>query len=106
MFYSLIICSLLFIVTGFIVTKKNAAQILAGYNTMSKKNQEKVDLIDLLSFFKKFHIFLGLSFFLLGCIVNEINQNFTKFFLIIYTIIAYLYFIIRSRKFYKKTSKK
>jgi len=60
------IFSLILIGIGYLITEKNAPYLLAGYNTMSKEEQDQVDLKPLLAFFKKFHINLGVSQAIIG----------------------------------------
>jgi len=102
MIYILIGIGLLFISIAFIVTENNAEFLLSGYNTMSKEERKKVDLKTYISYFKKFHIFLGLSIVILGFVVNLINNDAAKLFLAIYPILAYLYFSFKSPKWMKK----
>jgi len=47
------ILSLIFIGIGTLITEKNAAYLLSGYNTMSKEKQEQVDLKRTFAFFKE-----------------------------------------------------
>ena len=53
------ILSLIFIGIGTLITEKNAAYLLSGYNTMSKEKQEQVDLKELLRFSKKLPLSTG-----------------------------------------------
>ncbi len=50
---------------GYIVTENNADTLLAGYNTMSKKEKEKFDLKGYLEFFKKFMLSVGVYSFVI-----------------------------------------
>lgn len=102
MTYVLIGMSLFFIAIGFILTENNAKYILAGYNTMSEEDRENVDLKSYVVFFRKFHIFLGLSFFItVSALSHFINNEIGGMFFIVYPFIAYIYFISASRKFSK-----
>lgn len=101
MMYTLIGISLLFIAIGFIVTENNAKYLLAGYNTMSIEERKKVDIKTYLAYFKKFHIFLGISFFLIGMIlIYSGYENETSIFIVAYPILAYIYFIFTSTKYF------
>jgi len=60
------IFSLILIGIGYLITEKTAPYLLAGYNTMSKEEQDQVDLKPLLAFFKKFHINLRVSQAIIG----------------------------------------
>lgn len=99
MIYTLIGISLLFVAIGFIVTENNAKYLLSGYNTMSEEKRKKVDIKSFIPFFRKFHIVLGISFFILGCGISLIDKNLAGVFLAVYPILAYIYFVASSSKF-------
>ena len=60
MFWGVVICNLTFIAVAYITNENNADMLLAGYNTMSKKEKESFDLKNYLIFFKNFFIKLTL----------------------------------------------
>jgi hypothetical protein len=60
MFWGVVICDLTFIAVAYISNENNADMLLAGYNTMSKKEKESFDLKNYLIFFKNFFIKLTL----------------------------------------------
>lgn len=60
MFIAIIITNICFIGVAFITNENNADMLLAGYNTMSKKEKESLDLKNYLIFFKKFFINLAI----------------------------------------------
>ncbi len=99
MIYVLIGMSLLFVAIGCIVTANNAKYLLSGYNTMSEEERKKVDLKTYIPYFKKFHVFLGISFLVLGYTLHLINRNVAGIFLAVYPILAYLYFAYTSSKY-------
>lgn len=107
MIYILIGLGLFFVAIGFMVTEKNAKYLLAGYNTMKEEDRKKVDIKAYLLYFKKFHIFFGVSFTVLGVIlVYFVSENAGGIFLAVYPILAYIYFLIASSKYAKELSKK
>lgn len=57
---AVIICNITFIGVAYITNENNADMLLAGYNTMSKKEKESFDLKNYLIFFKKFFINLAI----------------------------------------------
>ena len=59
-FIALIITNICLIGSAYIVNENNADMLLAGYNTMSKKEKESFDLKRYLIFFKKFFINLAI----------------------------------------------
>ena len=56
MFWRVIICDVTFIICAYMINEKNADMLLAGYNTMSKKEKESFDLKNYLIFFRKFFV--------------------------------------------------
>lgn len=106
MIYIILGIGLLFFALGFIVNKSNAKYILAGYNTMSEKEREKVKLEPYLSYLKKFHVFLGISFILIGLSLHFfVNEKAAGIFISTYPILAYMYFIWNARNFSTNTNK-
>ena len=103
MLYIIIGMSLFFVALGFIVTENNAKYLLAGYNTMNEEDRSKINIKVYLKFFRKFHIFLGVSFLLIGLIAyslfNEMTAGVT---LSLYPILAYVYFVWRGTKYFEK----
>lgn len=94
--------SLLFLAIGFILTKNNAKYLLAGYNTMSEEKRRQLDIQPFLLYFRKFHIFLGLSFFIISSIlIYVVSEKAGGLFISIYPILAYLYFFWSSAKYTK-----
>ena len=57
-FWTVFIVDVLLIFTGYVVNKNNAKYLMAGYNTMSVEERKKVDLENLLIFWKKFFVIL------------------------------------------------
>jgi hypothetical protein len=105
MIYVIIGLSLLFVAIGFIVTENNAKYLLSGFNTSDEENRRRVDVKSYISYFRKFHIFLGGSFFIFGIILTLINENAGGVFLAVYPILAYIYFIWTSTKYLKAIEK-
>ena len=60
MFLALIITNICFVGVAFVINENNADILLAGYNTMSKKEKESFDLKKYLIFLKKFFINLAI----------------------------------------------
>lgn len=58
---TILFVSLIYLLVGFGINKKNANYLLAGYNTMSDEQKEKFDIDSYLEFFKRF--FKKLSLF-------------------------------------------
>ena len=101
MIYVLIGLSVLFLAIAFLVTERNAKYVLSGYNTMSDEERQNVDLKNYMLYFKKFHVFLAISFLGFGLAIYWVNINAAGVFLGVYPILAYGYFIATSARFYK-----
>ena len=91
--------SLLFVALAFLVTENNAKYLLAGYNTMNEESRKKVDIKAYMKFFKRFHIFLGITLLMVGLMFNYFSSEMmTGVALSLYPILAYVYFIWRGSK--------
>lgn len=100
MLYVILGLSVLFLGLGYLINEKNAGSLLSGYNMMSAEQQAEFDLKGYLKEFKRFHVFLALSFTLLGLFALYVmGENAAGIFLGVYPIIAYLYFILRTRHY-------
>lgn len=106
MLYVILGMGVLFLVLGFILTENNAKYLLAGYNTMSESERAKVDIRSYVAYFRRFHIFLGLSFLVFGiAIYYLVNEDVAGLFLAVYPCLAYIYLIIKGKYFTTTQSK-
>ena len=75
--FTIIFVSLIFLGIAFGINKKNAKYLLAGYNTMSKEQQEKFDIDGFLKFFKNYFlqvaIYSTIIFLVLLLFINPIT---------------------------------
>jgi hypothetical protein len=102
MIYVFIGMSLLFVAIGFMVTENNAQYLLAGYNTMSPEERKQFDLKSFIPFFRKFHLFLGISFLAIGLALYYLGSAHAGgIFLGLYPISAYVYFTWKANTFSK-----
>lgn len=107
MILAISILSLLFVGIGFIVTENNAKYLLAGYNTMSDAEKNDFDIKSYIPHFRKFHIFLGLSLFVLSIIIYySISPDWSGIFMVIYPILTYVYFTWKANKYFLQMGKK
>jgi hypothetical protein len=106
MIYIALLLSVIFFSVGFIVTKNNAKYILSGYNTMSEAKRATVDIEGYVKFFKKFHIFLGISLFAGTMLISLMDNNWASMFMTLYPLLAYMYMIVAGNKYYSDKSKK
>jgi len=91
---------IIFMGIAFLITKKNARYLLAGYNTASPEVRAQFRLEPYLRFFKLFHIFLGLSIILLGFLVRSgFGDELALNFLVIYILLAYSFLVYDANRF-------
>jgi Flp pilus assembly protein TadB len=101
--YLLFTTAILFVALALILTENNAKYLLAGYNTMSVAEREKVDIKGMITYFKRFFIFLAISLLAIGLLANHyLTENFAGLIISIYITLACIYLVISSRKFYKR----
>jgi len=99
--------SLVFVAVGYVVTEKNAKNLLSGYNTMTEQERQALDLKSYISAFRKFHLFLGISLFVAGTAVSIlIDDEAAGIFLTAYPLLAYTWFLWIGKKYYKGQSSK
>lgn len=104
MIYLFIGLGLLFIAIGYLVSENNARYLLSGFNTLSKEEQEKFDIKSFIPYSRKFHLFLGISFVVIGVALTYlISENAGGIFLCVYPIVAYIYFMWKAHKLSKGT---
>lgn len=107
MIYALVFLSIIFLGIGFAINKRNAGYLLAGYNTLSDDEKERIDLDAYLITFKKFHFFLGSTSLIFGLAFYYIfGEDFTGLFIALYPILAYTALLLRGRIFFKSPLRK
>ena len=101
--WGVVICNLTFIAVAYVINENNADILLAGYNTMSKKEKESFDLNGYLIFFKKFFLNLAihtsLIFLFFYAAFDEVIATFIYFISILFPM---PYMIYMGNKFKKK----
>lgn len=74
---------------------------------MSEEDRKKVDIKSYIRYFRNFHIFLGISFLVIGLLLQFLLGNIAAgIFLVAYPILAYIYFALSSSGFSKGSSPK
>ena len=100
MFIAIIITNICFIGGAYMVNENNADMLLAGYNTMSKKEKESFDLKGYLIFFKKFFInlaiYTSLIFLFFYVAFDEVIASYAYF---ISVLLPMPYIIYKGNKF-------
>ena len=100
MVYVIVAMGTLFIILGLILTEKNAHILLSGYNTLSKGEQSKTDIGPLVRYFRRFHQLFGLLFIAMGLGIRAFwGEHYATFFLVLFPILAYLFFFLRTLRF-------
>lgn len=107
MIVPILILSTIFIGMAFFINKDNAKDLLSGYNTMTVEERKNFDIESYILYFKKFHLFLGVSLFVVAMfLLYFVNTDLSGIFMGIYPIIAYAFLIWKSNQFYFKKIKK
>jgi hypothetical protein len=102
MLFPIILLSFIFLVLAFLLNPSNAATLLSGYNSLSPEEQKNFPIKEYLQFFKKFHLFLSGSLLVPGILFWYLEwDQFAAMFLSVYPLASYLFFIIRSARYYK-----
>jgi len=100
MIYIIIFISILFLGIGSFINKKNADDWVNIYDNNPEKKEQYINLT--LPFFKKFHKFLGISLFVLSFTLKyTFGEEVTGVFLVVYILLAYIYFAYKSNKLAK-----
>jgi len=99
--------SLVFVAVGYIVTEKNAKNLLSGYNTMSEQERQAFNIKSYIPAFRKFHLFLGISLFAAGAtIFFLLGEGAAGIFITVYPLLAYIWFLWIGKKYTKGQSSK
>ncbi|MEL6670591.1 MAG: DUF3784 domain-containing protein [Bacteroidota bacterium] len=94
-----------FVMLAFGLTEQNAPTLLAGYNQMTEEERAQVNLKGFLRFFKGFHLILGVSLGVFSWIAFKIfGETGVGLVLGFYPVLAYTFFIIRSKKYWQGSS--
>ena len=100
MFWGVVICDLTFIAVAYITNENNADMLLAGYNTMSKKEKESFDLKNYLIFFKNFYIKLPLYSTIMFLMLFVAFDEITAFVGYLFSVLVPLpYMVYKGNKF-------
>jgi hypothetical protein len=100
MFWGVVISDVTFIICAYTINEKNADMLLAGYNTMSKKEKESFDLKNYLIFFKNFFIKLTLYSTIIFLILFIAFDEITAFIGYVVSVLVPLpYMVYKGNKF-------
>lgn len=92
---------------GLLLNERNASSYLSSYNTMSPKEKEDFNIKGYLRFFRHFHFFLGGSLAVFSVLLFIIsNEDALGYLLVFYPLIAYIYFIYETKKYYPDKERK
>ena len=105
MFWGVIICDVTLIICAYMINEKNADMLLAGYNTMSKKEKESFDLKNYLIFFRKFFVNLTMYSSLIFVMFFVALDEITAFIAYLVSVIVPMPFFIYKEPDNIKTKK-
>ena len=71
MIYGSIITAVILILSGLAV--KNNPDLIAGYNTLTKEEKEKIDTEKLTQMTRNYLVFIGISVLILGVVLSLLN---------------------------------
>ncbi|MES2629782.1 MAG: DUF3784 domain-containing protein [Bacteroidota bacterium] len=85
---------------GLILTVDNSRYLLSGYNTLDEEERRKIDIVNYVPFFRKFHLLLAASLIVIGTAsLYLLGEEVTGIVITIYPLLGYLWFISRSSRF-------
>lgn len=88
---------LIFIIIGLWVNKRNAADVLSGYAHLSRQEKEKLDMTRVAVYFRRFHLFLGISTIIIGLSIHAVwGPSASIPFLVLFPLAAYLFYFSHS----------
>jgi len=86
---------------GFVVNQKNAPSVISGYKQLPEKDKKQIRLVEYVSFFRKFHFFIGLSIVLFSILFFMLKMpDFIGYVLIVFSLPGYTFFIYKSQFYY------
>ena len=95
----------LFILFAFIISEKNAFKYLSVFNSLSQNDRKLFDLPSFIRFFRRFHLFLGISYILFSLLLfRMMKENVAGIFMAVYPLLAYLFFLSYGQKYSKNTA--
>lgn len=99
-YIGVLITDLIFIAVALGINKNNAKYLLSGYNTMSKKEKDKFDLVNYLVIFKKsFLILAATSTVVFIILINLLNSKIAVIFYSSYIIIMLIWMVFNGNNF-------
>jgi len=102
MIFGVLLTTFLLISCGYIINETNANYLLAGYNTLSKKEKENFKLKKYLKFFRSFFLKIGISSLLVYLIlILFLDEELAAIAYAISLTVPWPYFVYKSNKFIK-----
>lgn len=107
MIWFVLLLPLVFIAIGFILTEKNAPTLMSGYHGLTEQEKAAYPLRESVHFFKRFHWAIGLIALLAGVVLFSLDEeDLAVQSVVLFPLLAYLYFIYRSIGFAPKRQKR
>jgi hypothetical protein len=92
---------LIFLGIGLTVSKKNARNVLSGYNSMSPEERKQVKLEPYITFFRYFHFTIGLAIIVSSLVFYFLKlPDYIGLVLIVFILPSYTFFIFRSKYYF------
>lgn len=103
MLFSSLLIGVILIICGFLV--KKYPNLIAGYNTLSKVDKEKVDVENLSSMMKRSLIIIGALIIVMGLIMSfiKVKEHYGLLITSSIVILGVIIMVISARKFNKKS---
>ncbi|QIH37206.1 MULTISPECIES: DUF3784 domain-containing protein [Sphingobacterium] len=80
---------------------------LSGYNSLSPEEKQLFDIKAFIPYFKIFHLSLAGSYLLIFCfLLFTISPHWAQIFSVTYPFLAYIYFIWKTNRFFKRRNRK
>ena len=99
-YIGVLITDLIFIAAALGINKNNAKYLLSGYNTMSKKEKDKFDLVNYLVTFNKFFLILAATSTVVFIIlINLLNSKIAVMLYSSYIIIMLIWMVFKGNNF-------
>jgi uncharacterized membrane protein len=99
--YPELITGTILIITGFLV--KKFPDLIAGYNSLTDTQKKKVNIDGLSSMMRNYLIAIGILVILIGLVMSilEIKQHYSIMIISLVIVLAVIFMISKSQKYYR-----
>jgi preprotein translocase subunit SecG len=107
MLIAILIFSAVLLCISIFVNEKNGKVLISGYNTMSEEKRQNFRYASYVKYYKKFHLVLGISVLIISLLIYFfIGSDWSIIGMVSYSILAYTFFLWKSKQFYITITKK